>query len=163
MQNRNLYIIKDYEDKYANEVSKIIIENLLKVNSLDYGLEFVQKTINEFTPKCVKEIFSRRTKVFIALEQDKIVGTASIDKSWYNNDGEYWILTVFVDIAYHRHGIGRMLINKVEEFAKTIPAKKLVIPASITGCEFYHKLGYEYKDGKKELNEDKMYIMEKYL
>ena len=27
----------------------------------------------------------------------------------------------------------------------------------------YHKLGYEYKDGKKELNEYKMYIMEKYL
>ncbi len=157
------YIIKDYEDKYAEEVSKIITENLLKVNSLDYGLEFVQKTVDEYTPEGVKEIFSKRTKVFIALEQDKVVGTAGIDKSWHNADGEYWILTVFVDIVYHGHGVGRMLINKVEEFAKNISAKKLVIPASIAGCEFYHKLGYEYKDGKKELNEGKMYIMEKYL
>lgn len=56
-----------------------------------------------------------------------------------------------------------MLIEEIEKYAQKINAKKLVIPASIAGCEFYHKLGYEYKDGKKELNNDQMYIMEKYL
>ena len=54
-------------------------------------------------------------------------------------------------------------IEKVEEYAKSIEAKKLVIPASITGNEFYYKLGYTYKDNKKELNEEQMYIMEKML
>ena len=102
-----------------------------------------------------------RTKVFIALENDVVVGTAGLDKSWYNDDGEYWILTVFVDIAHHKQGIGKMLIHKIEEFAKKMNFKKLVIPASITACEFYHKLGYKYKNDKKELNKDKMYIMEK--
>ena len=60
-------------------------------------------------------------------------------------------------------GIGKSLINKVEEYAKEINAKKLVVPASITACEFYHKLGYEYANGKKELNEEQMYIMEKLM
>lgn len=155
--------IKEYDNKYADAMSKIIIQNLLEVNSKDYGLEFVRKSVKEFTPEEIKKNFSKRTKVFVALEYDKVIGTACLDKSWYNDDGEYWILTVFVDMAHHKQGIGRMLINEIEKFALTIPAKKLVIPASIAGCEFYHKLGYEYSNGKKELNEDQMYIMEKYL
>lgn len=153
--------IKEYDNNYAEELSKIIIHNLLEINSKDYSLEFVKKSAKEFTPEEIKRNFSKRTKVFVAIEGNKVVGTASIDKSWYNNDGEYWILTVFVDVDHHKQGIGRMLISEIEKFALTISAKKLVIPASITGCEFYHKLGYEYASGKKELNEDQMYIMKK--
>lgn len=155
--------IKEYDNKYAQEMSKIIIQNLLEVNSKDYGLEFVKKSVKDFTPEEIKKIFPKRTKVFVALEDNKVIGTAGLDKSWYNDDGEYWILTVFVDIAHHKQGIGKMLIRELEKFALTISVKKLVIPASITGCEFYHKLGYEYANGKKEFNKEKMYIMEKIL
>ena len=155
--------IVEFHEKYTEQISKIIIQNLLEVNSKDYGLEFVKKSIQEFTPEEIKKNFSKRTKVFVALEANKVVGTAGLDKSWYNDDGEYWILTVFVDVAHHKHGIGKMLIRELEKFALTISATKLVIPASIAGCEFYHKLGYEYTNGKKELNKDQMYIMEKYL
>lgn len=155
--------IKEYDNRYAEKMSKIIIQNLLEVNSKDYGLEFVKKSVKDFTPEEIKKNFPKRTKVFVALENDTVVGTAGIDKSWYNDDGEYWILTVFVDIKHHKKGIGRMLIEEIEKYAKQIKAKKLVIPASIAGCKFYYKLGYEYANGKKELNEEQMYIMEKIL
>ena len=155
--------IKEYDNKYAKELSKIIIQNLLEINSKDYSIEFIRKSAEEFTPEEIQKNFPKRTKVFVALENNKVVGTAGLDESWYNGDGEYWILTVFVDVAHHQQGIGKLLINEIEKFALTIPAKKLVIPASITGCEFYHKLGYEYANGKKKLNEEQMYIMEKYL
>lgn len=158
-----MIVIKEYEDKYAEDISKIIIQNLLEVNSKDYGLEYVKKTAEEFTTEEIVKNFANRTKVYIALENEKVLGTAGIAKSWYNDDGEYYILTVFVDVNYHKKGIGKMLMLEIEKFAKTIPAKRLVIPASIAGCEFYHKLGYEYENGKKELNSDKMYIMEKYI
>lgn len=163
MQGGNTVEIIEYEDRYAEEISKIIIQNLLEVNSKDYGIEFVQNFSKEFTPEEIRKVLSKRKKAFVALENHKVVGTASIDKSWYNDNGEYWILAVFVDTAHHKQGIGKMLINEIEKFALTIPAKKLVIPASITGCEFYHKLGYEYVNNKEELNEEQMYIMEKYL
>lgn len=155
--------IKEYDNRYAEKMSKIIIQNLLEVNSKDYGLEFVKKSVKGFTPEEIKKNFPKRTKVFVALENDTVVGTAGIDKSWCNDDGEYWILTVFVDIKHHKKGIGRMLVEEIEKYAKQIKAKKLVIPASIAGCEFYYKLGYEYANGKKELNEEQMYIMEKIL
>ena len=52
-------------------------------------------------------------------------------------------------------------LNKIEEYVKQLQIKKLVIPASITAHQFYYKLGYRYKNRKKELNEEDMYIMEK--
>lgn len=155
--------IREYEEKFAESISKIVTQNLLEVNSKDYGMEYVQKTAQEFTPSEIKKNFPQRTKVFMAVENDVVVGTAGLDKSWYNDDGEYYILTVFVDINHHKKGIGRLLIEEVEKYAKQINAKRLVIPASIIGCEFYHKLGYEYENNEKKLNEEKMYIMDKYL
>ena len=155
--------ITQYHDKYAEELSRIIIQNLMEINSKDYGIEFCKNSAKDFTVERIKEDFNKRAKVFVALEDDAVIGTAGLDKSWYNDDSEYYILSVFVDVSHHKQGIGRMLMQKVEEFAKEINAKKLVIPASIAGAEFYHKLGYKYANGKKELNEHQMYTMEKYL
>lgn len=57
----------------------------------------------------------------------------------------------------------RYFMLKIEEYAFSLSVKKLIIPASITAHQFYYKLGYRYRDGKKELNDEDMYIMEKFL
>lgn len=154
--------IVEYSEKYLEQISNIIIQNLLTVNSKDYGIERVKKMAEDFTVEKLQNSLSKRKKVFVALIDDNVVGTAGIDKSWYSDD-EYWILTVFVKPENHGQGIGKKLIGKIEEYATTLPIKKLVIPASITAHEFYYKLGYRYKDEKKELNDEDMYIMEKNL
>ena len=154
--------IQEYEQKYVKEISIFIIQDLINVNSKDYGMERVKEMAKDFTVEKLKKNFSNREKVFIALLDDKVVGTAGLDKSWYSDD-EYWILTVFVNPENHGQGIGTELIRKIEEYARTLHIKKLVIPASITAHRFYYKLGYRYKDSKKELNNESMYIMEKNL
>ena len=154
--------IVEYDEKYLEQISNIIIQDLLTVNSKDYGIERVKKMAEDFTVEKLQNSLSKRKKVFVALIDDNVVGTAGIDKSWYSDD-EYWILTVFVKPENHGQGIGKKLIGKIEEYATTLPIKKLVIPASITAHEFYYKLGYRYKDEKKELNDEDMYIMEKNL
>ena len=154
--------IKEYEEKYINEISEIITRNLLEINSKDYGIKQAKEMAKDFTSDNLEKMFSKRKKVFIAIEKEEVVGTAGIDKSWYNDD-EYCILTVFVKPECHGKNIGRSLILKIEEYAKKINIKKLVVPASITAHEFYYKLGYRYKDGKKQLNDENMYIMEKVL
>lgn len=151
--------IKEYEEKYIHEISDIIIKNLMEVNIKDYGLKKVTEMAKEFEVSKLKETLKNRAKAFVALENGKVVGTSGLDKSWYNDDGEYWILTVFVNPENHGQNIGKLLIRAVEEFAKTIPAKKLVVPASLTAHRFYNKLGYEYTT--TEPNDEGMYIMEK--
>ena len=154
--------IKEYESKYANQLSTIIIRNLLEINSKDYGIDKAKEMAKDFNAKKLNETLNNREKVYVALNDNEVVGTAGIDKSFYADD-EYWILTVFVKPEEHGHNVGRSLIQKIEEYAKQLPIKKLVIPASITAHKFYYKLGYRYKDGREELNEENMYIMEKYI
>lgn len=40
----------------------------------------------DFTVEKLKNTFSKRKKVFIALIGDDVVGTAGIEKSWYSAD-----------------------------------------------------------------------------
>ena len=47
-----------------------------------------------------------------------------------------------------------------DEFA--LRAKRIEIPASITGLPFYQKMGYSFKDGKETIDEEHLYRLEKY-
>ena len=112
----------------------------------------------------IKKNYPKRIKNYVAIEDNKVVGTISIDRLRGDETGKkYIILTLFVKLEKHNQGIGTTLIKKIEEYAKTINAKEVYIPASIYGCEFYRKLGYDYLDGKKEQNKDKEYTLVKYL
>ena len=156
--------IKEYQEKYAKEISNIVITNMYEINIKDHGKEIINKLSKHFTEEEIKKNYPKRTKNYIAIEENKVVGTISIDKFRGDLTGtKYIILTVFVKIEKHHQGIGTMLIKRIEDYAKSIGVKELYIPASIYGCEFYRKLGYDYLNGKKELNEDKEYTLVKYL
>lgn len=156
--------IKEYQEKYAKEMSNIIITNMYEINIKDYGKEIIDKLSKHFTEEEIKKNYPKRTKSYIAIEENKVVGTISIDKLRGDSTGtKYIILTVFVKTENHHQGIGTMLIKKIENYAKSIGAKELYILASIYGCEFYRKLGYDYLNDKKELNKDKEYTLVKYL
>lgn len=152
--------IKEYNETYVEQILTIVIRNLLEVNVKDYGVEKVQEMAKDFTVEKLKDALKNRKKVFVAIKDNEVVGTAGIDVSWYNPD-EYWILTVFVKPENHGEGIGRLLIKAIEDYAIHSNFRKLIIPASITAHEFYYKLGYRYKDNQKVLNEENMYLMEK--
>lgn len=153
--------IVDYEEKYANEISNIAIRNLKEVNSKDYGNDHIEHGVDVYQVNNVKEDLKNRDKVLVALENGKVVGTASLAKSPKDGDGVYRLLTVYVMPENHSGGIGKALVLKLEDYAKKINVKKILVPASITAHKFYHKLGYEYVNGKIELNEENTYMMEK--
>ncbi len=156
--------IKEYEEKYAKEISNIIITNMYEINIKDHGKEIIDRLSKHFTEEEIKNNYPNRKKNYVAIEENEVVGTISINNLRGDNTGtKYIILTVFVKIEKHRQGIGTMLVKKIEYYAKSVGAKELYIPASIYACEFYRKLGYDYLDGKKELNEDKEYTLVKYV
>jgi predicted N-acetyltransferase YhbS len=156
--------IKEFNEKYAKEMSDIIITNMYEINIKDHGKDVIDRLSKHFTEEKIKKNFPNRTKCFVAVENNKVVGTASLNK-FIGDESEtkYIILTVFVKIENHHQGIGTMLIKEIERYAESIGATQLVIPASIYGCDFYRKLGYDYLNGNKELNEDKEYTLVKYL
>ena len=152
--------IVEYKDEYAKELSEIILSNMYQINIKDHGKDVIDKISKDFSEDEIKKNFPNRTRCLVALKDNEVVGTASIDKYKGDKTGKkYIILTVFVKIQNHHQGIGRKLIEKIENIAINIGCKELIILASVYACEFYRKFGFDYLDSKKIQNEDKEYIL----
>jgi GNAT superfamily N-acetyltransferase len=153
--------IVGYNSTYCNEVSNIVTRNLLEVNSEDYGMEKVRKHILEFTPEKIEE-YSKGDKIFVALDDKKVVGTLRVASDWYGGKDDYVLLTIFVLPEYHGKGIGRLLVEAGEKYTESVKCRKITIPASVAAHKFYHKLGYEYIDGT-EPNSNDVILMRKII
>lgn len=159
--------IKEYEEKYAKEMSEIILSNLYTITIKDHGQEVVDRISRHFTEEEIKKNFPKRIKCFVAVDGDKVLATASLDKvnGMYGVQAEnkYVILTVFTHLEYQKRGIGKALIQKIDEYAEEIGADEVIIPASVYGLEFYRKLGYDFYNGNSSQNEDGEYILSKHF
>lgn len=58
-------------------------------------------------------------------------------------------------------GIGRAIMETLEKDEFALRAKRIEIPASITGLPFYQKMGYSFKNGNAELDDERLYRLEK--
>ena len=152
--------IVEYKNEYAKALSEIILDNMYKINIKEQGKDVIDRISRHFTEDEIKKSFPKRTKCLVALKDNEVVGTASIDKYKGDETGKkYIILTVFVKIKNHHQGIGRKLIENIENIAVNIGCKELVISASVYACEFYRKFGFDYLYGKKIQNKDNAYIL----
>ena len=90
-----------------------------------------------------------------------VAGCGAIGPYWGKED-ESSLFTIFVNPEYQGKGVGRQIINTLEKDEYFTRAKRIEIPASITGVPFYLKMGYNYKNGITEPDEEHIIRMEKY-
>lgn len=84
---------------------------------------------------------------YVVKDNDKIIGCGGIGAYW-DSLTESWIHTIFVAPDYQGKGIGRKIIEFLEndEYAKR--ANRIEIHAAMSAIPFYRKLGYEHKNGQ---------------
>ena len=100
-------------------------------------------------------------RYLVAEEEGKIVGCGAIGPYWGKED-ESSLFTVFVHPDFQGKGAGRAIVETLEADEYALRARRIEIPASITGLPFYQKMGYSFKDGKDTLDEEQLYRLEKY-
>lgn len=152
--------VRRFKEEDAEEVRNLIVRNFLEVNSKDYGIAAMEKLAKVYDSGKVLYI-AGYTHMYVFEWKDKIVGVGSISSFW-GSKTESILLTVFVLPEFHGKGIGRKIINTLEQDEYYVRATRIEIPASITATEFYRKFGYDYKNGVKELDEEHHYRMEKF-
>lgn len=149
-----------YEDADAEEVHSLIIRNFKEVNIKDYGEKAIDELVKTHDVAWVRQVASF-AHMYVFLHEEEIVGVGSISSFW-GSKTESILLTVFVLPEYHGKGIGRKIIQTLEQDELFLRADRIEIPASITGAEFYRKFGYDYKNGVKKLDDEGHYRLEKF-
>ncbi len=96
------------------------------------------------------DTFCDETEIVVAYDGEKPVGTARI----IYNDEHYpcKIGRIAVLKDYRKYGVGRMLLDKLTEFAVEHNKSEIVVDAQVTAMGFYAKCGYvafgeEHPDG----------------
>lgn len=117
----------------AARVSQVILAALLTSNAQDYPASVIERVQASFTTDSVRQLMQRR-QMFVALVDGELLGTASL----YGRA----VRSVFVDPAYHGHGLGRQLMAAVEQAALDSGLTSLVVPSSVTAEGFYARLGF---------------------
>lgn len=144
----------------AEAVSALIRKTISISNKKDYPEDMMDQLIEMETPEHVLGRASW-THFYVAELDGSIVGCGAIGPYWSKED-ESCLFTIFVLPECQGKGIGRLIMYTLENDEFFTRAKRIEIPASITGVPFYRKMGYDYKNGITEPDEEHLIRMEKF-
>ena len=143
-------------DFVIRECRIVDADAIQKMNSKEMGYTYIKEQTER---KLEMLLASDKDKIFVALVGNIVVGYI------HANDYEVIyapsmknIMGIAVSSEYRRMGIGKALLEKVEEWAKETGASgiRLVSGGTRTGAhEFYRHMGYD--DGRQQLNFKKIF------
>ena len=147
-------IIREFDERDAETVSRLIRNNLTFVNSRDYEPAVIDYMCRLFTPDFLCEISATRT-MFVAEENGKVVGTVGLE-------GDE-VCALYVDPDVHGRRVGERLLQRIEDFALSRHVHLLHLSASLTAVGFYEKMGYRSQEKEESELFGHAYIMTKLL
>ena len=153
-------LIRRFREADAEQVSAMIIHTLKTSNSKDYSADDINVLEKQMQSAGVSERASW-THFYVVEEDDAIIGCGAIGPYW-GSETESSLFTIFVLPEYQGKGVGRKIIETLEQDEFFLRAERVEVPASITGVGFYRKLGYEYKNGIDNPDEERLYRLEKF-
>ena len=144
----------------AQKTAAMIAKTLRISNVKDYTPEMMEECVRSLSSENLIER-AGWLHFYVVENENRIIGCGGIGPYWGKAD-ESSLFTIFVDPECQGKGIGRAIINTLEQDEFYLRAKRVEIPSSITAVNFYKKFGYDHKPGFEEPDEENIYRLEKF-
>lgn len=126
--------IRKYTSGDLSEILKLFCDTVRTVNARDYTPEQIGAWVSNIDAQRWDSSLSEHYSL-VAVIDGKIVGFGDMDDSGYLD-------RLYVHADYQRRGIAAAICGRLEQYAASINADKIVTHASITAKPFFEKLGY---------------------
>ena len=125
-------------------VSDVICTTLTISNRKDYSPAFIEENIRSHSPEMIAAR-ARNAHFYVACDGDTVVGCGGITGYWGSTEESY-LTSIFVLPDYQGKGVGRKIVEALEEDAYFRRAWRTEVGSSLTAVSFYRKMGYEFKN-----------------
>ena len=98
---------------------------------------------NKFKNDINENFFLLNNYGFVLKEDEKLLGFASIHIINKINRVSCLIEDVVIDSNYRGKGLGKLLINHLIKFSKTLGSDKIILNSQESNTKFYEKLGFK--------------------
>lgn len=127
--------IVGYENRYQPDFKRLNLEWLDKYDLTEsHDLEILNDPQGT--------VIGRGGHIFLAMEQDKVIGTAGL---WKKNETEFELVKMAVDPAYQGRGISKLLLDRCLDEARRSNAEKISLFSNSrlhTALKLYEKYGF---------------------
>jgi len=144
----------------AKAVANVIATTLRTSNSKDYSTDYLERDIALMTPDFFVEK-AKQTHFYVFENENKIVGTGAISPYWTSKT-EFSLFDIFALPDFQGQGLGRTIIQTLENDTYFKHATRIEIPASITALGFYQHMGYTFKNNIDQVDDEQLYRLEKF-
>jgi ribosomal protein S18 acetylase RimI-like enzyme len=135
--------VRKYKDQDLYESALLISETFRKFNFNDNRPENSKKYADSYNPKTnldkIRNRFNESTIFLLAENNKRIVGLV---RAMGNR-----VVNLFVHGNYHKQGIGKMLLNKIENEIKNIGFRDVTLRSQLSAVHFYQGCGYKKTTG----------------
>ena len=152
--------IRRFTEADADAAAEVVAVTVEVSNSRDYPPEYIAHLKKTHSAEVLRQR-AREGHMYVICDGEKIVGTGTIAPYW-GSETESILLTIFILPDWQGRGLGRLLIETLEQDEYAKRAGRIEIPASLTAVNFYRHLGYDYKNGVTEPENGLLYRLEKY-
>ena len=150
--------IVEYEEKYLDDVKDLLVELEEYIVSIDK--DSLDQLHPEYKEKMalldLKEVNDNKGKCYLAVENDKAVGLImgcirpydEYDYLDYKCPKTGEITELIVTKKIRNKGVGQLLINKMEEYFKSLDCEYInidVFAYNENAIKFYNKNGYHHR------------------
>ena len=152
-------MIRRFTEADAESAAAVIAETVRISNSRDYPPEYLEHLVRTHSA----DVLLQRAEaghMYVICDGDRIVGTGTVAPFW-GSETESILLTIFILPDWQGRGLGRRLIETLEQDEYGRRARRIEIPASLTAVNFYRHLGYDYKNGVTAPEDGLLYRLEK--
>ena len=148
-------IIKEYEDKYLENVKDLLVELEEYIVSIDE--DHLDQVGQDYREKMalidLQEIKENNGKCYLAIDNNKVVGLImgiviaykEEDYLDYKCPKSGNITELIISKEYRKHGIGDLLMEKLEQYFKSIGCKYILVDVfayNKYAIKFYSQKGY---------------------
>ena len=88
-------VVEAFKAYQAEEVSALIRRDLLEIIAKEYPADYLDSLLEHFTPANIRAT-AKKQQIFVAIDDGKIIGTASLANFGSQNEPRYYGTAVFV-------------------------------------------------------------------